>query len=93
MVFRKITIDNSVKYAPITEKDIKQNTTKNKKKFNPFQEEANKTKDFQKIIKNLLKILHQVDLEYLQISMYIILVIFNKITLSYKYKNICIINE
>ena len=31
MVLRKITIDNSVKYVPITEKDIKQNTTKNKK--------------------------------------------------------------
>ena len=31
MVLRKITIDNSVKYVPITEKDIKQITTKNKK--------------------------------------------------------------
>ena len=31
MVLRKISIDNSVKYVPITEKDIKQNTTKNKK--------------------------------------------------------------
>ena len=31
MTLRKITIDNSVKYVPITEKDIKQNTTKNKK--------------------------------------------------------------
>ena len=31
MVLRKITIDNSVKYIPITEKDIKQNTTKIKK--------------------------------------------------------------
>ena len=31
MVLRKITIDNSFKYIPITEKDIKQNTTKNKK--------------------------------------------------------------
>ena len=28
MVLRKITIDNSVKYVPITEKNIKQNTTK-----------------------------------------------------------------
>ena len=67
MVLRKISIDNSVKYVPITEKDIKQNTTK---KFNLFQEEANKTKNFQKIIKNLLKILQLVDLEYLQNSMY-----------------------
>ena len=42
MVLRKITIDNCVKYVPITEKDIKQNTTKNEKqseKFNLFQEE------------------------------------------------------
>ena len=31
MVLRKVTIDSSVKYVPITEKDIKQNTTKNKK--------------------------------------------------------------
>ena len=31
MVLRKITIDNSVKYVPITEKDIKQNTTEIKK--------------------------------------------------------------
>ena len=31
MVLRKITIDNSVKYVPITEKDIKKNATKNKK--------------------------------------------------------------
>ena len=66
MVLRKITIDNSVKYVPITEKDNKQNMTK---KFNLFQEEVNKTKNFQKIIKNLLKILQLVDLEYLQNSM------------------------
>ena len=31
MVLRKITIDNSVKYIPITEKKFKQNTIKNKK--------------------------------------------------------------
>ena len=31
MVLRKITIDNSVKYIPITGKEMKQNTTKNKK--------------------------------------------------------------
>ena len=31
MTLRKISIDNSVKYIPITEKDIKQNTIKNKK--------------------------------------------------------------
>ena len=33
MVLRKITIDNSVKYVPITEKNITQNTTKNKKQI------------------------------------------------------------
>ena len=42
MVLRKITIDNSVKYVPITEKDIKQNTTKIKK-INLFQEEVSQT--------------------------------------------------
>ena len=31
MVLRKIAIDNSVNYIPITEKEIKQNTTKHKK--------------------------------------------------------------
>ena len=35
------------------------------KKFNLFQEEENQTKNFQKIIKNLLKILQQEDLQYL----------------------------
>ena len=69
MVIRKITIDNSVKYVPIAEKDNKQNTTKIKK-IDLFQEKVNKTKNFQKIIKNLLKILQLVDLEYLQNSMY-----------------------
>ena len=70
MVIRKITNDNSVKYVPIAEKEIKQNTTKNKKN-GLFQEKVNKTKNFQKIIKNLLKILQLVDLECLQKSMYI----------------------
>ena len=37
MVLRKITIDDSVKYVPITEKDIKQNTTKNKKQSEKIQ--------------------------------------------------------
>ena len=30
MTLRKITIDHNVKYVPITEKDVKQKTTKNK---------------------------------------------------------------
>ena len=64
MTLRKITIGNSVKYIPITEKDIKQNTTKNKK-IQPFSGGGKQTKKFQKIIKNLLKILQQEDLEYL----------------------------
>ena len=37
MVLRKITVDNSVKYIPITEKDIKQNTTKSKKQSEKIQ--------------------------------------------------------
>ena len=44
MVLKKIPIDNSVKYVPISDKDIKQNTTKNKnqsEKLNLFQKEAN----------------------------------------------------
>ena len=54
MVLRKITIDNSVKDVPITEKEIKQNTTKNKK-IQPISGEVNKTKIVQKIIKNSLQ--------------------------------------
>ena len=72
MVFRKITIDNSVRFFPKIEqtKKIKQNKIKKVNKFNPFQEEVNqtrgnKTKNFQKVIKNLLRILQQEDLEYL----------------------------
>ena len=71
---RKITIDNSVKYVPISAKDIKQNTTKNKnqsEKIKPVSEGGKLNKKFSKKIKNLLKILQQVDLEYLQNSMYI----------------------
>ena len=65
MTLRKISIDNSVRYIPKSEqtKEFKQNKIKNKsEKFNLFQEEANKTKNFQKIVKSLLKILQQVDL-------------------------------
>ena len=69
MVIRKITIDNSVKYVPIAEKEIKQNTSKNKK-IQSVSGEGKQNKKFQKIIKNLLKILQLVDLEYLQNSMY-----------------------
>ena len=48
MVLRKTTIDNSVKYVPITEKDIKQNTTKIKK----IQPISGGGKQNQKISKN-----------------------------------------
>ena len=36
MTLRKITVDNSVRYVPIAEKEIKQNTIKNKKKSTCF---------------------------------------------------------
>ena len=52
MVLRKITIDNSVKYVPITEKNIKQNTTKNKKQI---QGEGMPNKKFSKNNKNFVK--------------------------------------
>ena len=47
MVLRKITIDNSVKYIPVTEKDIKQNTTKNKK------QNKNCSKNNKKVLNNV----------------------------------------
>ena len=69
MVLRKITVDNSVRYIPKSEqtKDIKQTTTKNKK-TQPILGGGKQKKNFQKIIKNLLKILQLVDLVYLQNS-------------------------
>ena len=72
MVLRKITIDNSVKYVPITEKDIKQNTTKNKKN-QPISGGGKQNKKFSKNNKNLLKILQQADSECLQNNTCIIL--------------------
>ena len=53
MVLRKITIDNSVKYVPISEKDIKQNTTKNKK-IQPISR-GNQNKNFSKNNKKVVK--------------------------------------
>ena len=47
MVLRKITIDYNVKYIPITEKDIKQNTTKNKK-IQPISGRDKQNKKFSK---------------------------------------------
>ena len=54
MVIRKITIDNSVKYVPITEEDIKQNTTKNKK-IQPISGEGKQNKKFSKNNKKFVK--------------------------------------
>ena len=51
MVIRKITIDNSVKYVPIAGKEIKQNTTKNKK----IQPISGGGKKFSKNIKKFVK--------------------------------------
>ena len=70
MVLRRITIDNSVRYIPKKEqtKEIKQNPTKKKKqseKVQPVSGGGTPNKIFQKIIKNLLKILQQEDLEHL----------------------------
>ena len=54
MVLRKTTIDNSVKYVPITEKDIKQNTTKNKK-IQPISGGGKQNKKFSQNNKNFVK--------------------------------------
>ena len=60
MVLREITIDNSVKYVPITEKDIKQNTTKNKNQNEKLQyfsgggkQNKNCSKNNKKFLKNV----------------------------------------
>ena len=55
MVLRKITIDNSVKYVPITEKDIKQNTTKNKK-IQPISGGGKQNKKLSKNNQNFVKV-------------------------------------
>ena len=56
MVLRKITIDNSVRYIPKNErsKDIKQNTTKNRK-IQPISVEDKQNKKFSKNNKNFVK--------------------------------------
>ena len=54
MVLRKITIDNSVKYVPIIEKDIKQNTTKNEK-IQPISGGDKQNKNFSKNNKKFVK--------------------------------------
>ena len=52
MVLGKITIDNSVKYIPITEKDIKQNTTK---KIQPISGGGKQNKKVSKNNKKIVK--------------------------------------
>ena len=52
MVLRKITNDNSVKYVPITEKDIKQITTK---KNQPISGGGKQNKKFSKNNKKFVK--------------------------------------
>ena len=54
MVLRKITIDNSVKFVPTTEKIIKQNRTKNKK-IQPISGGGKQNKKFSKNNKKILK--------------------------------------
>ena len=54
MVLRKTTIDNSVKYVPITEKEIEQNTTKNKK-YQPISGGGTQNKKFSKNDKKFVK--------------------------------------
>ena len=54
MVLRKITIDNSVKCVAITENDIKQNTTKNKK-IQPISGGGKQNKKFSKNNKKFVK--------------------------------------
>ena len=54
MVIRKISIDNSVKYVPITGKDIKQNTIKNKK-IQPISGGGKQNKKFSKNNKKFVK--------------------------------------
>ena len=55
MVLRKITIDNSVKYVQISEKDIEQNTTKNKNQSVKFSEGGKLNKKFSKNNKKFVK--------------------------------------
>ena len=60
MVLRKITIDNSVKYVPITEKNIEQNTTKNKKQSEKIQSISGGGKQNKNCSKNDKKFLNNV---------------------------------
>ena len=66
MVLRKITVDNSVRYIPKTEKT-------NEKRLNQKQQKlvhslVNRIKIFHKIVKSFLKIFQHQDSNILQIS-------------------------
>ena len=62
MVLRKITIDNSVRYIPKSEqtKEIKQNTTKNKKQSERIQPISGRGKPNKNISQNIKKFLKKV---------------------------------
>ena len=62
MVLRKITIDNSVRYIPKSEqtKEIKQNTTKNKKQSERIQPISGRGKPNKNISQNNKKFLKKV---------------------------------
>ena len=62
MVLRKITIDNSVRYIPKSEqtKEIKQNTTKNKKQSERIQPISRRGKPNKNISQNNKKFLEKV---------------------------------
>ena len=60
MVLRKITVDNSVKYIPITEKDIKQNTMKNKKQSEKIKSISGEGKQNKNCSKNSKRFLNNV---------------------------------
>ena len=77
MTLRKITIDNSVRYIPKNEKT--QETDIKPKKEKLVHSLVNKTKIFHRTIKSFLKKYQQVDLEYLQSSMYMYKNIYNSI--------------
>ena len=63
MTLRKITIDNSVRYIPATEQMKEKNNKEETIKAASLPRK--KTKTFHEIVKNLLRILQQEDLEYI----------------------------
>ena len=66
MTLREITIDNSVRYIPLTEKTKEKDTKPKTTKAGSFH--VNRTKNHHKLIKNFLKIFQHQDSNILQIS-------------------------